>query len=215
MSTSKIPYHVKRKLDDKQVDIVDEEQFILKCRNCNQTWKPDSEGRVRLPKGYWMCPSKCNEEIGERDTPTRLRVLLVDDDRELNKSLSKILRKAGYDVVNVFSGVELLESVDKKRFDAVIMDIKLPDISGLELLRRVKEMDSIIGTLMLSGAATLEDAVEALNQGADAFIIKPVNPENLLYRLGSITGFKRLERELREARARYNELFTIIHEDRV
>jgi len=53
-----------------------------------------------------------------------------------------------------------------------------------------------------------------LNHGADAFILKPVNPENLLYRLGIITGFKRLEKELREARARYNELFTIIHEDR-
>ncbi|HUS77668.1 MAG TPA: hypothetical protein VM050_03250, partial [Patescibacteria group bacterium] len=72
----------------------------------------------------------------------------------------------------------------------------------------------VIGTLMLSGAATLEDAVESLNQGADAFILKPVDPGELLYRLGTITGFKRLERELREARARYNELFSIIQDER-
>jgi DNA-binding response OmpR family regulator len=65
---------------------------------------------------------------------------------------------------------------------------------------------------MMSGAATLEDAVESLNQGADAFILKPVDPGELLNRLGTLTGFKRLERELRQARAEYNELFTIINE---
>ena len=214
MSANELPYHVKRKLQDKQIDIIDEDQFMLKCRNCNATWKPESEGRVRLPKGYWHCPNGCNEELGEKDSPSQLRLLLVDDDIILNRSLSTILRNAGYDVVNAFNGKEMLEEIGKRRYDAVIMDIRLPDISGVELLRLVRESNPVIGTLMLSGAATLEDAVEALNHGADAFIIKPVNPENLLYRLGTITGFKRLEKELREARARYNELFTIIHEDR-
>jgi two-component system response regulator HydG len=98
-------------------------------------------------------------------------------------------------------------------FDAVILDIKLPDIDGVELLKNIRQADPVTGTLMLSGAATLEDAVESLNQGADAFMLKPVEPADLLYRLGKVTGFKRLERELREARARYNELFTIIHEE--
>ncbi len=73
-------------------------------------------------------------------------------------------------------------------------------------------MDPSIGTLMLSGVATLEDAVEALNKGADAFVLKPVETSELLYRLGLVTGFKRLERELRMARTKYTELFTIIQE---
>ena len=121
------------------------------------------------------------------------------------------MRKAGYDVVNVFNGSDMLEELGKRRFDAVIMDIRLPDIDGTELLMRVKESDPVTGTLMMSGAATLEDAVESLNQGADAFILKPVEPGDFLYRLGVLTGFKRLERELRQAKVRYNELFTIVN----
>ena len=139
-------------------------------------------------------------------------VLLVDDDRALCDSLASVLRERGYSVVNVYTGVEALEASREHTFDAVILDIKLPDIDGVELLRSIREVDPVIGTLMLSGAATLEDAVESLNQGADAFMLKPVEPAELLYRLGTVTGFKRLERELREARSRYNELFTIIHE---
>ena len=143
---------------------------------------------------------------------SKAMVLLVDDDRVLCDSIASVLREGGYCVVNVYTGVEALEASRENPFDAVILDIKLPDIDGVELLRRLKRQDEELGTLMLSGAATLEDAVESLNQGADAFILKPVEPAELLYRLGTVTGFKRLERELREARSRYNELFTIIHE---
>ena len=66
---------------------------------------------------------------------------------------------------------------------------------------------------MLSGAATLEDAVETLNQGADAFILKPVDPDDLLHKLGTLTGFKRLDRELREAKTRYSELYDIVRQE--
>jgi len=118
----------------------------------------------------------------------------------------------GYEVVNVFNGSDMLKELEKRSFDTVIMDIRLPDIDGTVLLQRVKENDPVTGTLMMSGAATLEDAVESLNQGADAFILKPVDPEDFLYRLGVLTGFKRLERELRQAKVRYNELFTIVNE---
>jgi len=101
----------------------------------------------------------------------------------------------------------------ENHFDAVILDIKLTDIDGVELLKNIRATDPVIDILMLSGAATLKDAIEPLNQGADAFILKPIEPAELLYRLGTVTGFKRLEHVLREARARYNELFTIIHEE--
>ncbi len=67
--------------------------------------------------------------------------------------------------------------------------------------------------MMLSGAATLEDAVETLNQAADAFILKPVDPDDLLRKLGTLTGFKRLERELREVKSRYSDLYNIIRQE--
>ncbi|UCH56878.1 MAG: response regulator [Candidatus Bathyarchaeota archaeon] len=212
MSVNKIPYHIRRKLDQKQIDLVEGEEFTLRCRNCSRAWTPDTRNRQRLPKGYWKCPEGCNEAVGEMET-RRMRVLLVDDDIPLTKSLAAVMRKSGYKVSTAFTGTQALEASKEHPFEAVILDIRLPDIDGVELLRHIRSEDPVIGTIMLSGAATMEDAVESLNQGADAFILKPADPEELLYRLGTVTGFKRLERELRQARARYTELFTIIHED--
>jgi len=208
-----IPYHVKRKLQEKQVETIDGPEITLRCKTCGATWKPDMRGRKRLPKGYWRCPENCNEQTGEEQTQTRMKVLLVDDDRPLNRTLAAILRSAGYIVTTAYSGTEAIEASRDTAFEAVILDIRLPDIDGIELLKNIKAVDPIIGTLMLSGAATLEDAVETLNQGADAFILKPVDPYDLLHKLGTLTGFKRLERELREAKARYSELYNIVRQE--
>ena len=208
-----IPYHVRRKLEQKEVEIVEDADFALRCTACGATWTPETENRLRLPKGYWRCPQGCNEKTGEEDESNRMRVLLVDDDETLNKTLAAILRKAGYTVVTVHRGSEALEAHREQAFEAVILDIKLPDTDGVELLKEIRDTDPVVGALMLSGQASLEDAVASLNRGADAFVIKPVEPAELLYRLGMITGFKRLERELRQARARYNELFAIVRDE--
>ena len=208
-----IPYHVRKKLEEKQVETLEGPEITLRCKTCGSTWKPDMTGRKRLPKGYWNCPENCNEKTGEDDTQTRMKVLLVDDDKALNRSLAAILRSAGYVVIAAYNGAEAIEASKSTAFEAVILDIKLPDTDGITLLKNIKAVDPIIGTLMLSGAATLEDAVETLNQGADAFILKPVDPDDLLHKLGTLTGFKRLERELREAKARYSELYDIVRQE--
>jgi DNA-binding response OmpR family regulator len=101
----------------------------------------------------------------------------------------------------------------KNPFDAIILDIKLSNVDGMELLKNIREAYPVTGTLMLLGAATLENALESLNQGSNAFILKPVELAELLCRLGTVTGFKRLERELGKALVRYNEPFTIINEE--
>ena len=208
-----IPYHVRRKLEEKQVDILEAPEITLRCKTCGSTWKPDIKGRKRLPKGYWRCPENCNEKSGEDDTQTRMKVLLVDDDRSLTRTLAAILRSAGYIVTTAYNGAEAIQASRDNTFEAVILDIKLPDTDGIQLLKTIKAVDPVIGTLMLSGAATLEDAVDSLNHGADAFILKPVDPDDLLHKLGTLTGFKRLERELREAKARYSELYNIVRQE--
>ena len=210
---NEVPYHVKRKLEEKQVETLEGSEITLRCKTCGSTWKPDMKGRKRLPKGYWRCPQNCNEKISDEQIQTRMKVLLVDDDKPLNRSLAAILRSAGYLVTTAHNGNEAVEASRDTAFEAVILDIKLPDIDGIELLKNIKAVDPVIGTMMLSGAATLEDAVETLNQGADAFILKPVEPDDLLHKLGTLTGFKRLERELREARARYSELYDIVRQE--
>lgn len=207
-----LPYHVRRKLAQKRLSFLVGPGLTLKCDTCGVTWRPETKGRQRLPKGYWICPNGCNLEFGEVEDYRSLRVLLVDDDKALCRSLAAILRKAGYRVVNVYNGADTLKAVEEGKFDAAIIDIRLPDIDGIELLNRIQKIDPVMGALMLSGVATLEDAVKALNYGADAFILKPVEPSDFLNRIGTVTGFKKLEKEIRKARARYNEVFAIIHE---
>jgi len=208
-----IPYHVRKKLEEKQVETLEGPEITLRCKTCGSIWKPDMRGRKRLPKGYWRCHEGCNEKTGEEPAQTRMRVLLVDDDKTLNRSLAAILRSAGYIVSTAYTGTEAIEASRDTAFEAVILDIKLPDTDGIELLKNIKAVDPVIGTMMLSGAATLEDAVETLNQGADAFILKPVDPDDLLHKLGTLTGFKRLERELREAKTRYSDFYNIIRQE--
>ena len=109
--------------------------------------------------------------------------------------------------MNVYSGSEALALLGRRDFDAIIIDIKLPDMEGVKILERVKEKDGDTGTLMLSGKATLEHAVESLNHGADAFLLKPADPDELISKLEKVTRLKRLERDLRASEERYRELF--------
>ena len=109
--------------------------------------------------------------------------------------------------MNVYSGSEALALLGRRDFDAIIIDIDLPDMEGVKILERVKGKDGDTGTLMLSGKATLEHAVEALNHGADAFLLKPADPDDLISKLEKVTRLKRLERDLRASEERYRELF--------
>ena len=95
----------------------------------------------------------------------------------------------------------------KHVFDAVIIDVDLPDGEGVKLLERVKGRDGDAGTLMLSEQSAFEHAVESLNQGADAFLLKPTDPGDLITKLEQVTRLKRLERDLRVSEERYRELF--------
>ena len=140
-TVSVIPYHVRKKLEEKEVETLDGPEIILRCKTCGSTWKPDMRGRKRLPKGYWRCPESCNENTGEEPTQTRMKVLLVDDDKTLNRSLAAILRSAGYIVTTAYTGTEAIEASKDNAFEAMILDIKLPDSDGIELLKSIKAVD--------------------------------------------------------------------------
>ena len=144
---------------------------------------------------------------GRAEPEERLRILLVDDDARLCDSLAALLRVVGYDVVSANSGAEALALIGKRAFDAVIIDVDLPDGEGVRLLERVKDEDGDVGTLMLSEESAFEHAVESLNHGADAFLLKPTDPGDLITRLEQVTRLKRLERDLRASEERYRELF--------
>ncbi|MGQ9759942.1 MAG: response regulator [Candidatus Methanomethylicaceae archaeon] len=108
------------------------------------------------------------------------RVLIVDDDEDINKSMSELLRKAGFLVDVAFTGKEALKKARECIYHIALIDIKLPDISGIELLTQLEERVPRTRKIIITGYASLDNAVKALNLGADAYLMKPVDPEDLL-----------------------------------
>jgi DNA-binding NtrC family response regulator len=107
-------------------------------------------------------------------------ILVVDDDTELRKVLSSILSEEGYSVKTVENGKQAIEVSEKKRFDLALIDIKLPDMEGTELLQKLKIKQPHIVMIIVTGFPTLENAMGAVNEGADGYILKPFEIQKLL-----------------------------------
>jgi len=107
-------------------------------------------------------------------------ILIVEDDKAIIKSLKEILQSEGYSVDTAETGREGIQKSKAKFFNMALLDIKLPDMEGTKLLVTMHETSPIMVKIMVTGYPSLENAVEALNMGADAYILKPVNPEKLL-----------------------------------
>jgi DNA-binding NtrC family response regulator len=107
-------------------------------------------------------------------------ILVVDDDAEVRKTLSSILSKEGYLVETVENGKQAIRISEKSRFDVALIDIKLSDMEGTELLHRLKENQPHVVKIVITGFPTLENAMETVNEGADGYILKPFDVEKLL-----------------------------------
>lgn len=107
-------------------------------------------------------------------------ILVVEDDKAILKGLKEILQSEDYGVDTAETGREGLEKSQTKFFNLALLDIKLPDVEGTELLKIIHKNQPEMMKIMVTGYPSLENAVIALNRGADAYIIKPVNPEKLL-----------------------------------
>jgi signal transduction histidine kinase len=103
-----------------------------------------------------------------------INILVTDDNAATLKTLSAGLEAIGYQVTTAVTGKEALGLVRKKPFNILITDIKLPDISGLEILEAAKEINPETVVIMITGHASIETAVDAINDGAYAYILKPV-----------------------------------------
>jgi len=107
-------------------------------------------------------------------------ILIVEDDASIRETLSTILQQKGYNTDTAKNGQEAIQKSKAKFFNMALLDIKLPDIEGTKLLTTMHENLPKMIKIMITGYPSLENAVEALNLGADAYIIKPVKPEKLL-----------------------------------
>ena len=107
-------------------------------------------------------------------------ILVVDDDTGVRKTLSSILLQEGYSVETVENGKEAIRASGKSRFDVALIDIKLPDMEGTELLHKLKEKQPHMVEIIVTGFPTLENAMKTVNEGADGYILKPFDVQKLL-----------------------------------
>src|SRR5215203_5348530 len=108
------------------------------------------------------------------------RVLLVDDDESLTDALTDLLEHAGYKVATAGSAEAAIASLRKESTDLTLLDLRLGNTSGLDLLPQLKTIRPEMSVIMVTGGGTIETAVEAMQKGADNFITKPVDPARLL-----------------------------------
>jgi len=108
------------------------------------------------------------------------KILLIDDDENILSTLKSYLLRIGYAVETAKNGKEALEASANQYFNVAVVDLVLPDIPGTQLLVRMHSGTPRMRKIILTGHATLDNAIEALNLGADAYLMKPVNPKELL-----------------------------------
>ena len=113
-------------------------------------------------------------------TQEKASILIIEDDANIRQTLSTILQQKGYKTDTAKNGQEAIQKSKTKFFNLALLDIKLPDMEGTKLLTTLHEDMPKMMKIMITGYPSLENAVEALNKGADAYIIKPVKPDKLL-----------------------------------
>jgi len=128
------------------------------------------------------------------------RILVVDDDTGVREALSEFLLSLGYVVVAVENGEEALAEYEKGDFDVVMADLIMPNMDGMELLRRIRDIkNNEVIFLMITGHPSISTAVEAINRGADDYITKPFHLEDVKLRISKALEKQSLKGRLKTA----------------
>ena len=112
-----------------------------------------------------------------------LKVLIVDDEPEFREILVKRLRKRKLGVIPVSGGKEALDKLAHEQFDAVVLDMKMPGMCGMETLQEIKKVTPSVEVIVLTGQPELQIAMEAMELGAFDYLLKPPDLDELLYRI--------------------------------
>lgn len=116
-----------------------------------------------------------------------MRLLLAEDEKALSKALTAILERNNYSVDAVYDGQSALEYLGTDNYDGVILDIMMPKVDGLTVLRKVREKGNLIPILLLTAKSEVDDKVEGLDAGANDYLTKPFHSKELLARIRAIT----------------------------
>jgi DNA-binding NtrC family response regulator len=109
----------------------------------------------------------------------KLRILVVDDEEELVHALVERLQLRGMDALGVVTGKEALERIRSEAFDVILLDVKMPGLGGMKVIREIKDQHPELQVIMLTGHSSAQDAEKGRQLGAFEYLQKPVNIENL------------------------------------
>jgi DNA-binding NtrC family response regulator len=123
------------------------------------------------------------------------RLLVVDDEARFVETLSKRLTARGFYVEGASSGQQALGLLESRPFDVVILDVRMPGMTGLDTLRAIRKVQPLVKVILLSGHASINSAVEGMRLGATDFLLKPADLDDLLAKVEAAVEKKRLEEE--------------------
>src|SRR4051812_9935285 len=124
------------------------------------------------------------------------RILIVDDEKNVRRSLSLTLEDAGHEVAVAEDAIRAMERVRAESFDLLVLDIRIGEISGIQLFQKLREVGVLIPVLFMSGNASLTEAVETIRLGSADFLEKPFAPERLIVAVERALKLGELERRL-------------------
>ncbi|HYU16133.1 MAG TPA: sigma-54 dependent transcriptional regulator [Candidatus Acidoferrum sp.] len=135
----------------------------------------------------------------------RGRILIVDDETNARTALAELLRYEGYSVETAMDGFKALPKLEEFAPHLLLTDLKMPGMDGLDLMRRVREIDPETAILVMTAHAAVDTAVAAMRQGATSYLTKPINIEELVIVIDQALERQRLRREAGQLRARLSE----------
>jgi len=126
------------------------------------------------------------------------RILVVDDDENIRNTMKAILESEGYTVDIAANGMEAIKRSEETAYNVALLDIRLPDMEGVELLKLIKDAVPRTRKIMVTGYPSMQNAVAALNKNADAYMVKPVDIEKLLNMVKEQLELQENERQFSE-----------------
>ncbi|MBW1667140.1 MAG: response regulator [Deltaproteobacteria bacterium] len=132
----------------------------------------------------------------------RKRIILVDDEKEFAETLAERLRTRGYDVATAFSGEQAIAKLKEYNYDVAIVDVLMPGVDGIEVLKEIKKIKPLTEVVMLTGHGTVETAIQGMKLGAYDYLMKPCEMNTLLEKLeGACKRKEDQEERIRKALA--------------
>ena len=116
-----------------------------------------------------------------------MRILLAEDERMLSEAITAILNRGNYSVDAVFNGQDALDYLDSDQYDAAILDIMMPKVDGITVLKTLRAEGKDIPVLLLTSKSEIDDKIQGLDSGADDYLTKPFDARELLARIRAIT----------------------------